>query len=273
MVHEQTILASERLRDDLLDMKKLLRSRYASASRQVTADEHRTMAARLAETWLVEIATDPEVAVAIGTSTLGDLNIHFQRILTFSEHATIRSRYDAELRAILDDYSIHVIVPLKRARGLNARLLPQAHSARTIVHSAFVGHSFAADDTKVSQCIMDTLSSLGLKVATGERPKAELISNKVKQLIEEHSIFVGVFTRRDKLANKSEWTTSPWVIDEKAYAVGRQKPLILLKEVGVGSIGGIQGDYEFLEFSRDALEGLVVRLIQLFEITNGGLRK
>ena len=91
---------------------------------------------------------------------------------------------------------------------------------------------------------------------TGEKPRAASISEKVKRLIEEQSTFVGVFTRRDKIARKSEWTTSAWVLDEKAYALGRQKPLILLKEQGVGSIGGIQGDYEYIEFSREALESL-----------------
>jgi hypothetical protein len=117
------------------------------------------------------------------------------------------------------------------------------------------------------------LEALGVKPVTGERPKADFISEKVKRLIEEQSIFVGIFTRRDKIARKPEWTTSAWVIDEKAYAVGRQKPLILLREQGVGSIGGIQGDYEYLDFSREALEGLALRLVQLFEVANNGLRK
>jgi hypothetical protein len=120
--------------------------------------------------------------------------------------------------------------------------------------------------------VFDTLSALGVKVVTGEKPKADHISEKVKHLIEEQSVFVGLFTRRDKIARKAEWTTSAWVIDEKAYALGCQKRLILLKEQGVGSIGGIQGDYEYIEFSRDYLESLSVRLIQLFELTNRGLR-
>jgi hypothetical protein len=109
--------------------------------------------------------------------------------------------------------------------------------------------------------------------ATGEKPKADHISNKVKGLIEQQPIFAGIFTRRDKVARKAEWTTSAWVIDEKAYAVGLQKRLILLKEQGVSSIGGIQGDYEYIEFSRGALERAIVTLIRLFAITNNGLKK
>lgn len=117
------------------------------------------------------------------------------------------------------------------------------------------------------------MDALGLTVVTGEKPKADQISEKVKRLIEDQSIFVGVFTRRDKIARKPEWTTSTWVIDEKAYALGRRKPLILLKEAGVGSIGGIQGDYEYIEFDRNSLEEVSIKLIQLFDLTNSGLRK
>jgi hypothetical protein len=146
-------------------------------------------------------------------------------------------------------------------RGQNALLL-----------TAFVGQSFDASDEAVNKCVTDVLEALGVQVVTGEKPKADLISAKVKGLIEQQSIFVGVFTRRDKVARKQEWTTSPWVIDEKAYAVGRQKPLILIKEQGIGSIGGIQGDYEYIEFFRDSLGTLAIRLIQLFQLTNNGLR-
>jgi len=117
------------------------------------------------------------------------------------------------------------------------------------------------------------LTALGLTVVTGERPRADKISEKVKSLIEQQSIFVGIFTRRDKIARKAEWATSTWVIDEKAYAVGLQKPLILLKEQGVTSIGGIQGEYEYIEFSRDALELAVLKLIKLFSLKNNGLQR
>lgn len=140
-----------------------------------------------------------------------------------------------------------------------------------VVHSAFIGQSFLPTDAKVNQCVFQTLEALGVKAVTGERPKADLISEKVKKLIEGQGIFIGIFSRRDKIARKSEWTTSPWVIDEKAYALGRGKHLVLLKEQGVGSIGGIQGDYEYIEFNSDSLEVLTLKLIQIFKITNHGL--
>ncbi|HEV8595762.1 MAG TPA: hypothetical protein VGR51_09560, partial [Thermoplasmata archaeon] len=65
---------------------------------------------------------------------------------------------------------------------------------------------------------------------------------------------------------------SPWLIDEKAFAVAKNKRLILLKEDGVNSIGGLQGDYEYIEFSRNRLNELVVSLVQVFELKVVGLR-
>lgn len=269
MVDETVILAAERLRDDLEDLRSRLRKRYIAATRQVTADDLRTAASRAAERWLVEISGDPPVVAAIGSKVAADLSVHFQRLLTFTEHATVRRRYDAELKAILKDYSINVVLPLKTARGRTSPTLSQPRGGKL---TAFIGQSFATADESVNQCIADVLIALGVTVVTGEKPKADSISEKVKELIEAQAIFVGIFTRREKIARKPEWTTSPWVIDEKAYAVGRQKQLVLLKEQGVGSIGGIQGDYEFLEFSRHSLEILVIRIVQLFSLANAGLR-
>lgn len=273
MIDEQTILAAERLRDDLSNFKVAIGQRYRPASRQVQSDELRGEGARLSEKWLVELAPIDDVLAALSEATVATLNIHFQRILTFSEHATTRSRYDRELRSILNDYASRVIVPLKRSRGKELLQHINREDQRSTAGTVFIGQSFSASDNDVNKCVFDSLTSLSLKVVTGEKPKAGKISEKVKKLIEQQAIFLGIFTRRDKIARKKEWTTSTWVIDEKAYAVGLQKPLILLKEEGVNSIGGIQGDYEYFEFSRERLELLVIKLIQLFEVKTIGLAK
>lgn len=271
MIEEQTILAAERLRDELTEFRSILRKKYRSNS-QVTSVQLRHQAASLAEKWLVELGKDNEVNLALGDPVFADLNVHFQRILTFSEHATTRSRYDSELRSILTNYSTVVILPLKQMRGKDTNMDKRKPNS-LLETSVFVGQSFNPSDIYVNNLICDALDALGLSVVTGEKPKANRISEKVKGLIERQSIFVGIFTRRDKIARKSEWTTSAWVIDEKAYAVGLHKPLILLKEEGVNSIGGIQGDYEYIEFSRQGLEGAIVKLIKVFILKNHGLQK
>lgn len=195
-------------------------------------------------------------------------------MLSFSEHASKRSRYDQEIDAVLKSFTIEVVIPLKRLNAASGapQQAPSGIATAAFAPTSFVGHSFAKSDESVNDSIVAFLTSLGIKVVTGERPKADSISEKVKREIDDQAIFVGVFTRRDKIARKPKWTTSPWVIDEKAYAIGRRKKLILIKENGVGSIGGIQGDYEFLEFTRDDLSSLLTRLLQLFDVTVSGLR-
>ncbi|MCI0660082.1 MAG: hypothetical protein L0220_03310 [Acidobacteria bacterium] len=273
MVDDQITLSAERLRDDLDELRKILRQRYSNGSSQVTGEDVRKQAARLAEIWLVEIANDHSAVSTIGSETVGDLSVHFQRILNFADHATTRSKYDMEIRDILKAFTIEVVLPLKQARGKSISNPTEKRQESLAVTTVFIGQSFAKEDQRVNQCVSTILKLIGVKVVTGERPKADSISEKVKRLIDEQQVFVGIFTCRDKVARKSEWTTSSWVIDEKAYALGRQKSLILLKEKGVGSIGGIQGDYEYLEFSRNELELLVIQLLQLFELRNNGLRK
>jgi hypothetical protein len=91
--------------------------------------DDRKQAALLAETWLVELSTDQKLGTAIGSATLADLNVHFQRLLTFAEHATIRSRYDAELRTILKDYSVKVVLPLKAIERTKRKCISSSRSS------------------------------------------------------------------------------------------------------------------------------------------------
>jgi hypothetical protein len=287
MIDEALIVSIERLRDGLTELKLALRMKYSKPQRQVVDGKLRETAAKIAENWVVNISQRQEMTEAISSDYLADLNVHFQRLLTLSEHASQRARYETEINSILRDFSLQFIIPLKQLRARSSSTVttslplalqlqqivqPRASGKDEFIPTAFVGHSFAQSDKFVVDCIVDTLASLGLRVVTGEKPKAGRISDKVKNLIEEQHIFVGVFTKRDKIARKKEWTTSSWVLDEKAYALGKGKKLILLKEIGVGSIGGIQGDYEFIEFSRDSLQSVPTRLISMFYINVSGLR-
>jgi len=73
--------------------------------------------------------------------------------------------------------------------------------------------------------------------------------------------WIGMRSRHRK---HSSSTTSRWVVDEKAYAFAKEKKLVLIKEFGVQSIGGLQGDYEYLEFKRDEPTELLIKLVELF---------
>ncbi len=281
MADAHLIVEIRRLGNDLRDFKTSLRKTYPKPSQQVTSIELRERASSLAEAWLADLSQRLELTAQIPGEYLSDLNVHFQRILVSAEHATVRRRYDAEVTAALRYYTTQLVVPLMQGNqhpapaAADAVRAPRGNKPKTDAFEprAFVGHSFADGDTPLVNTVIEVLRALGIQVETGLKPKADRISDKVKTLIDEQHIFVGIFTRRDKLEGKELWNTSAWVIDEKAYAYGRNKKLILLKEEDVQSIGGIQGDYEFLEFSRNGFHNAILGLIQLFSVSVRGLRE
>jgi len=272
-IDEAGVLSIERLRDDLSSFHADLKTRYRSERRQVTSDELTTRAARLAETGMVEIVGRTELSAAVSRDDIARLSIQFQRLLLFSERSTTRSKYDAEIKALLRDYRARLVIPLKQYVRNNPRPVAGATVAQTPFDStAFVGHSFAPADSRVVEFVVNTLTAAGIAIVTGEKPTTDRLSEKIQRRIEAQGIFVGIFSRRDKTPGKDEWNTSTWVIEEKAYAFALKKKLILIKENGVVSIGGIQGDREYLEFSRSQLHDLGPRLLGLFIVSPMGFR-
>jgi len=123
---------------------------------------------------------------------------------------------------------------------------------------AFVGHSFAEKDREVVDQLVQVLTKLGLRCESGVRPEAAAVSEKVKERIISADIFVGVFTRRDKIRDNA-YSTSPWVVEEKALAIASGKSLLLFVEEGVTEIGGMHGDYEYIEFDRRNIGPAIIR--------------
>lgn len=279
MPNRQLIVALKRLADDLREFKRSIARSYRADSR-VTSTADRRKIANLAESWISNFAQKPELSRNISPRPMGDLNVLFQRLLIYADHSTTRRKYDSDVNAILRNYTADIVVPLMRVGGEEnaaaAHLESDAkeeESDADFKPTAFVGHSFANEDREVVDTFIGTLRALGMEVATGTRPKANSISEKVKRLIEGQHVFIGIFTRRDKLEGKDAWSTSAWVIEEKAYAVAQKRQLILLKEERVDNIGGMQGDYEFIEFSRENISKAVLSLIQLFRFSLQGLDK
>jgi hypothetical protein len=273
VIDDALVLRVERLRDEVEQLRSDLKARYKTAERPVVAPDVRDAAARLGERWLVEIASRDDVRQVLGEDVVGDLGIEFQRLITCSEQVTQRRRYEASVANILIDFRNRVVVPLKRARYRAV-----AGSTTTIAEpprnpapaSVFIGQSFSPTDANVNSAVARLVEAYGFPVLTGEKPKADTVSKKVRERIEAASVFLGVFTRRDRIKGRQEWTTSSWVIDEKAYALAKGKKLILLRESGVQSIGGIQGDYEYVEFIRENMVEVLIRLVQVLRSLEDG---
>jgi hypothetical protein len=270
MIDDQFILKVERLRDAVEELRTQIRSNYARPTAQVASARIKEEARRIAEVWMVEVAIQGDVRMVLDPETIADYNIEFQRLLTYSERRSQRNMYDEAATNVLRDFRARVIVPLKQRRGREGlSAVPSAPSTKrpqplSMIGSVFVAHSFAPEDRPVVDAVVRLFKAFDLEVQTGEKPKADLVSSKVRKRIEACDGFVGVFTRRDRLTGRGKWATSAWVIDEKAFALANDRKLILLKEKDVISIGGLQGDYEYLEFDRDNLADLVLLLLEMF---------
>src|SRR4026209_2327656 len=103
--------------------------------------------------------------------------------------------------------------------------------------TAFVGHSFADEDERVVEQIKQFLSKLGVKCDSGKRAEPKGISDKIKERIQAAELFVGIFTRHLKQQGGS-YSTSPWIVEEKATALAAGKRLLLFVEKGVQGFGG-----------------------------------
>jgi tetratricopeptide (TPR) repeat protein len=79
---------------------------------------------------------------------------------------------------------------------------------------------------------------------------------------------VGIFTRHLRQEDGS-YSTSAWIVDEKATALAAGKRLLLFVENGVRDFGGLQGDYEYIEFERaDLGEALIRAMDYVLAITS-----
>jgi hypothetical protein len=128
----------------------------------------------------------------------------------------------------------------------------------------FIAKSFAdSDKPKVApiEHFLSSFAKLGVHCETGEAAEAELISVKVRERIDQASVFVGIVSRRNPIATRSgfaglketffqgwsRWSAPPWVLQEIGYALKGDKTIILFKEDGI-DIGGLQSDLEYIPY-------------------------
>jgi hypothetical protein len=165
---------------------------------------------------------------------------------------------------------------------------------------AFVGHSFADIDKAVVQKILNHLTMLtelhpNFSWEHAEHPEPRVIDAKVLALLEGKNLFIGICTRKERVIAHDElsqpwyrpntltgnaaafnWKTSDWVIQEIGLAIGRGLNVILLLEEGTRPPGAIQGNLEYVLFSRiapercfDTLIGMIAALSPRVALTPG----
>ncbi len=132
---------------------------------------------------------------------------------------------------------------------------------------AFVAKSFdPVDEIKVAPItkFLDSFRTLGFIAHSAERSEVESVSEKVRKLIDESHVLVGILTKRHPAyllkgrwatafsalkgsLKPAMWSAPPWVLQESGYALRGNKALILFREIGV-EIPGLQGDLEYIPY-------------------------
>lgn len=149
---------------------------------------------------------------------------------------------------------------------------------------AFVGHSFADEDKDVVTQFLEHFdaltkinSSFSWIHARAAEPKQ--LAEKVLELVKGCNTFIAICTKKELAVASSSGArflkrficsedalqskTSDWVIQEIGLAIGRDMHVILLVENGVRSPGGLQGNIEYIQFSRGAPEKAFNRVAEM----------
>jgi tetratricopeptide (TPR) repeat protein len=157
--------------------------------------------------------------------------------------------------------------------------------------NAFVGHSFAEGDKVVVGRLLALLDSLEAVMPefvwdSAEAAEAKVLSAKVREKMKGKNVFIGICTAREQAVQAAqtpgffvslflgksqfvveqalvETKTADWIIQEIGYAVASDMDLILLLEDGVRKPGGLQGDLEYIPFSRGEPEKCLEKLASM----------
>lgn len=141
--------------------------------------------------------------------------------------------------------------------------------------TAFVGHSFTEDDKLLIRKFTDFFDQThrirpDFSWCHAEVAEPTALAKKVLSLIERCNLFIAICSRKEQVVRKhnssfiarlsgksveTEWKTSDWIIQEIGLAIGRGISVIILLEEGVRRPGGLQGDVEYISFSRENPNG------------------
>ncbi len=152
---------------------------------------------------------------------------------------------------------------------------------------AFIGHSFTKDDATIVSIFLKYFEQVSALHPTftwlhAESAEPLELAQKVLAQADGCNVFIGICTIKEGAIKPSdlrttwldsavkklreseiEWKTSDWVIQEIGLAVGRGMKIILLLEEGCRRPGGLQGNVEFIPFTRTNPEASFGKLLEM----------
>lgn len=112
----------------------------------------------------------------------------------------------------------------------------------------FLAHSFHRRDAPLVRALRAELKSKHLRIITGEKPAPKSVSAKVLDRIDSTWVFIALFT-----VSPETGRPSPWIVSELGYAARKPRVVLLERPLQEREIGGIQGDIEYIQFSRESV--------------------
>ena len=138
---------------------------------------------------------------------------------------------------------------------LRKRSLPLASPSRARYPQPkiFLGRHFDASGDKSAASLRRFLHLLGFDVVEGERYTSQTIPEKVRSRIDDQALYLALITTA---------RTHDWLTAEAAYALGKDKHVVLLVEEGAKFNPTILGqDLEQIRFPADSVEKSFVPLL------------
>lgn len=116
----------------------------------------------------------------------------------------------------------------------------------------FVGFGYNENDKWIRQLILPLIETFKCDVLNGEEIQGEILTQGVKDKINESDVFIGFYTKRGNPDSSGMFGTHKWVIQEAALAIGRNIPCFIIREKGVDPQQGMDGNRQYFEYSDNA---------------------
>lgn len=197
-----------------------------------------------------------EVAAASGHFFLGERRrlSHYFKLDKRTSARTFDPEVDALLNLCRDYLEMASLVDSERgatplrdeqSAGRSHRSLAAVKSGGK-PNTVFLSCRF--EEVELVDGLQELLERYRYEVVKGDAAST-YVSAAVLEAIRESQFFLSLMTRDGAMA-EGGYATSAWVLEEKGAALALRKPIVLMVEEGVSHVGGLQGDWQRIPFTR-----------------------
>jgi hypothetical protein len=121
------------------------------------------------------------------------------------------------------------------------------------IFKAFISCSFSPEDRAIVEFFKRLLSALNFNSIVYDRVEIQNLTTTVEDLIRTSDCVIAIATRRSRIVETEDWTTSDWIHHEIAFGRAHAKPIALFVERGVRISGFVDTEVRRVTFSRESL--------------------